>query len=410
MTPTLLFYLILFFLVAEFIFEKVLDYLNNKNWSETLPAEAADFYDADKYKTSKLYHDETGRLGLISGIISFSISVLFLCLGGFQYVDELVRGLTLSPIKMALLYFGIITFASSIISLPFGIYSTFVIEEKYGFNKTTFKTFVLDMIKGTLLSAVLGGGILSLIMYVYAQMPNNFWWITWIIVSGFSLFFGMFYTTLIVPIFNKLSPLPEGELKNEISAYAFKVDFPLSEIYVIDGSKRSSKANAYFSGLGKKKTIVLYDTLIEKMSQSEIVAVLAHEVGHFKHKHVYKSMILGLIQTAILFLVFGMVCSAPALHQALGVTQGSFHIALIGFSMLYSPISMLTGLMMNIYSRKNEYEADNYAKETYDGVALANGLKTLTVENLSNLTPHPWYVFFHYSHPAVLDRLRNLRG
>lgn len=404
-----LFYLILFFIVAEYIFSKVLDYLNQKNWSEELPPIAADFYDSKKYAESRSYHRENSKVSLISGLISTSLSIAILVFGGYEILDKYVRSITQEPISMALLFFGILTLATSLISLPFSIYSTFVIEEKYGFNKMTWKLFILDLFKGLLLSALLGGGILSLIIYIYMMMPANFWWIAWLIVSSLTIFFAMFYTSLIVPLFNKLTPLEEGELKKEISDYAQKVNFPLTEIFVIDGSKRSTKANAYFSGLGPKKTIVLFDTLIKEQSKEELTAVLAHEVGHFKEKHVLKSLAISLVQIAILFLVFGKVCSNPLLHGALGVSEGSFHISLIGFSLLYSPISILTGIAMNALSRKNEFEADAFAKRTYGGGELISALKKLTISNLSNLTPHPWYVFVHYSHPPVLERIKMLK-
>ncbi len=404
-----LFFLILFFIIAEYIFSKVLDYLNQKKWTEALPPEAVDFYDQKKYTEARSYHREQSKISLISGLLSTSISLILLIAGGYEILDQFVRSVTTSPILMALLFFGILTFATSLISLPFTIYSTFVIEEKYGFNKMTWKIFILDLLKGLLLSAILGGGILSLIIFVYMKMPDHFWWIAWLIVSALTIFFAMFYTSLIVPLFNKLTPLEEGDLKKEISDYAQKVNFPLTEIFVIDGSKRSTKANAYFSGLGPKKTIVLFDTLIKEQTKEELTAVLAHEVGHFKEKHVLKSLAISLIQIAILFLVFGKVCSSPLLHQALGVSEGSFHIALIGFSLLYSPISIFTGIAMNALSRKNEFEADAFAKKTYGGSDLISALKKLTISNLSNLTPHPWYVFVHYSHPPVLERIKMLK-
>lgn len=406
--PQLIFWLIIAFIVLEFVFDKFLDFLNSKSWEQEKPTIVEDLYDEEKYEKAKNYAKENGKISLISGVLSFVVILIFLFFNGFAFVDNLARNITENYILITLIFFGILTLASSIISLPFGIYSTFIIEEKYGFNKTTPKTFALDLVKGLLLSALIGSILLSALTFVYYQTENNFWWIAWIIVSGFSLFFAMFYTSLIVPIFNKLSPLEEGELRASIENYAQKVGFPLNNIMVIDGSKRSSKANAFFSGLGKKKSIVLYDTLMEDNTNEEITAILAHEVGHYKKKHILQSIAISLFQTGILFAIFGWLAGNENLAQALGAKESSFHISLVAFSLLYAPISLATGILMNMLSRKNEFEADNYAKETYKEEALANALKKLAVNHLSNLTPNKVYTFVHYSHPPIAERLENL--
>jgi len=313
-------------------------------------------------------------------------------------------------LALPLLFFGVLYIASDILSLPVALYSTFVIEEKYGFNKTTIQTFFIDKIKGYLLTALLGGLVLSVIIIIYNKTGTYFWVLAWLFITLFTLFFSTFYTSLIVPVFNKLSPLEEGDLRAAIQNYASKVQFPLKNIFIIDGSKRSSKANAYFSGLGKSKSIVLYDTLVEKNSVDELVAVLAHEVGHYKKKHIQKSLILSIIQTGVMLFILGYALRSPELSQALGVNEPSFHIGLIAFGILFSPISTILGLFMNQFSRKNEYEADAYAKDTHNKTDLITALKRLHVDHLSNIKPHPAYVFFYYSHPTLLQRIHALNN
>ncbi|MFW6246036.1 MAG: M48 family metallopeptidase, partial [Tangfeifania sp.] len=300
-------------------------------------------------------------------------------------------------------------FASDILNLPFSIYDTFVIEEKYGFNKTTPKTFVFDKIKGWLLGAIIGGGLLALIIFIYQKTQDMFWIYAWLVVAVFSIFMSMFYSNLIVPLFNKQTPLEEGELRTAIENFAEKVGFKLDNIFVIDGSKRSAKANAYFTGLGPKKRIVLYDTLIDDMKTDELVAVLAHEIGHYKKNHIIQGLIISLVQTGIVLFIFSLLIDSPHLSRALGVEEPNFHIGLIAFGILYSPVSFVLGIFMNKLSRKNEYQADAFAAENYKPEALASALKKLSVKNLSNLTPHPKYVFFNYSHPPLLERLRYLK-
>jgi STE24 endopeptidase len=256
---------------------------------------------------------------------------------------------------------------------------------------------------------LIGGGLLALIIFIYQKTGNMFWVYAWIVVSAFSVFMAMFYSNLIVPLFNKQTPLEEGELRNAISDFSKKVGFKLDNIFVIDGSKRSTKANAYFTGLGAKKRIVLYDTLINDLETEELVAVLAHEIGHNKKKHVVQGLLIGLVQTGIVLFIFGLLINNPLLSKALGVDEPNFHIGMVAFGVLYSPISFFTGIFMNMLSRKNEYQADRFAAENYKPEALASALKKLSINNLSNLTPHKRYVFFHYSHPTLLQRLAFLK-
>lgn len=404
----ILFWAIVVFIIFEFVFNRILDLLNNRGWEKQLPAGLATLYDAKKDEEAKNYDKEKDRLSLFSGLLSTAAILLFLLLGGFAFVDHQVRLIIDNNILLSLAFFGILAMGSFLLSFPFSIYQTFVIEAKYGFNKTTPKTFILDVIKSTILSIIIGGGLLALLIFIQQKTGSWFWILAWAVVSGFSLFIAAFYTSILLPIFNKLTPLPAGSLREKIEAYAMKVDFPLKNIMLMDGSKRSSKSNAFFSGMGSRKSIVLFDTLVAELTEEEIVAVLAHEVGHYKKKHILQSIAVSFITTAITFYIFGRVIDSDVLPAILG-TQKSFHISLIVFGLLYSPISLITTPIMNLLSRKNEYEADAYAKETYGSSGLASSLKKMSVNHLSNLQPHPIYVFFHYSHPSLLQRLQAMK-
>ncbi|MQY79260.1 MAG: M48 family metalloprotease [Bacteroidetes bacterium] len=406
---TTVFYIIIAILIFDFLLERLLNYLNSTRWSNELPKELHGIYDVDQYKKSQDYYFENQKLGLITSVLTFLILLLMLFFGGFSKVDGWARLLSGNSIFIAMLFFGILGFAMDILSTPFSLYDTFVIEEKYGFNKTTLKTFFLDKIKGWFLAAIIGGGLLALVVWFYEQTTNMFWIYTWILVSVFMIFMTMFYSTLIVPIFNKQTPLEEGGLRNAIQELCKKVDFKLDNLYVIDGSKRSTKANAYFSGLGAKKRIVLFDTLIEDLTQNEILAVLAHEIGHYKKKHTRTGIIISILQTGLTLFILSLFIGNPKLSGALGSGIPSFHLGLIAFGILYSPISTIIGLGMNFFSRKNEFQADNFAKFNFSGEDLSSALKKLSVKNLSNLTPHPAFVFFHYSHPPLLERLKRLK-
>ncbi|MGQ8338769.1 M48 family metallopeptidase [Sunxiuqinia sp. A32] len=405
----ILFWIIIGILIFDFVLERFLDYLNTTRWSDQLPDEVKGIYDEEKYRKQQAYSKTNHRFGMLTSSFSFVLILLMFFLGGFAMVNNWALSVSDSPIWSALIFFGILLLTSDILTTPFSIYSTFVIEEKFGFNKTKAKTFILDKVKGWLLGGIIGGGLMALIIFIYMKTGEMFWIYVWLVISGFSIFMAMFYSSLIVPLFNKQTPLEDGELKQTINDFANKVGFKLDNIFVIDGSKRSTKANAYFTGLGKKKRIVLYDTLINDMEIPELVAVLAHEIGHYKKKHIIWSLILGIIQTGFMLFIFSLAIDSPELSQALGVEKTSFHIGLIAFGILYSPLSSIIGIGMNVFSRKNEYEADAFAAQNYDGKPLANALKKLSVKNLSNLRPHPAYVFFHYSHPTLLQRLKALR-
>lgn len=410
MTSSLLFTIIIGLLLFSYFFELALDILNDSNRKPEIPAEAQGIYDDAAYAKSQNYQRENSRFGYITGVIGLLSTLAMFLFDGFAYVDEIVRQWFENEIVIGLVFLGGLSLVSDLIGIPFSLYNVFVIEEKYGFNKTTIGTFFLDKLKGYALGGIIGGVLFSAIFWFYLKTGASFWWIAWLIVATFMLLMTTFYTAFIVPLFNKLSPLEEGELRHEIEKYAAQVGFDLKNIFVMDGSKRSSKANAYFSGLGKQKSIVLYDTLIANHSVNEIVAVLAHEVGHYKKKHTQWGLLLSIVQIGITLFLFSLMVNNPLLSEALHVKQHSFYIALLVFGIIYSPISTLLGLGMNLLSRKNEFEADAYAKATYNGAELVKALKKLSVDSLSNLTPHPWYVFFHYSHPPLLERMRAIES
>ena len=397
-------------ILFNYVFSNILELINSKNWKIHIPEEVKDFYDEKKYNKAREYKIETGRISFLSGTISFLISFGLIWFKGFGFVSNYIDLNFDSAFVKTSVFFLFFYLINFIISTPFSYYSTFYIEEKYGFNKTTIKTFFLDKIKSIGLSLLIGGTLLFLAMFVLDLFEKGYWIYLWIGLSAFVIFLNMFYAQLIVPIFNKLTPLDNGLLREKIEKYADQVGYSLKNIFVIDGSKRSTKANAFFSGLGPKKTIALYDTLIEKHSDEELVAVLAHEVGHFKKNHILLTLIISIIQLGLMSYLFEVCMSYNNIAQALGSSQMNFHIGLIAFSFVFSPIGLTIGIFLNILSRKNEFEADDYAKTTYDGNALQLALKKLSVDTLSNLYPHPLYVFVHYSHPPLIQRLSNLKS
>lgn len=410
MNPTTLFYILVAILVLSFLFEKILDRLNASRFDQPIPEELSDVYDREAYEKSQNYKKERYRFGVLTSAVSLLATLLFFFLDGFAFVDSLARKLSENEIGTALIFFGIILFASDLLMTPFSYYSTFVIEEKYGFNKTTIRTFFSDKIKSWLMTAVLGGILMGAVVWFYLATGKNFWLYAWAAIAFFTLFINLFYARLIVPLFNKQTPLEEGSLRDAIETYAGKVGFHLDNIFVIDGSKRSTKANAYFSGFGREKRITLFDTLIQDLDESEIVAVLAHEVGHYKRNHIVINLFVSIFLTGFTLWILSLFIGNPVLSESLGVSRPSFHIGVIAFGILYSPISGITGLLMNFVSRKFEYQADRYAKNTYAAEPLISGLKKLSRNSLSNLTPHPLYVFAHYSHPTLLQRYKNLKS
>lgn len=409
MEPSTLFNILITILLIKFVIDSVLNHLNAKHFNDTLPNDVSDVYEINEYQKSQTYKRTNHNFSKITSLFSLITTLLFFFFNGFSIVDEIARGFSNNIIIITLIFFGIIIVGSDIISIPFSLYKTFVIEEKFGFNKATKKIFFLDKIKGLLMTIILGGSILSIITWFYEFTGNYFWIYSWLLISSFSVFLNMFYSKLIVPLFNKQTILEEGDLKNDIIKYVNSVGFKAHDIYVLNGSKRSTKANAYFSGFGNQKRITLYDTLINDLENDEIVAVLAHEVGHYKRKHILYNLTSSIILTGFALFVLSLFIKTPVLSLALGVSLPSFHIGLIAFGILYSPVSQILGIFMNYMSRKFEYQADNYAKNTFSASPLISSLKKLSKNSLSNLTPHYLYVFFHFSHPTLLERIKNLK-
>ncbi|MDZ7658717.1 M48 family metallopeptidase [Fodinibius sp.] len=402
--------IILATLAIDFILNLVSDYLNLQSLDEGLPEEFQDVYDEETYDKSQRYTKERTRFGILTSVFNLALLLVFWFAGGFQWLDEIVRSWELGVIWTGLVYIGILIFAKQILSLPFSIYSTFVIEEKYGFNKTTPKTFVLDLLKGLGLSIVLGGPLLGGILVFFTFIDQYAWLYAWGAVTVFTLFIQFIAPKWIMPIFNDFEPLEDSDLRQKIRDYADKVNFAMEGVYVMDGSKRSSKSNAFFTGFGKNKRIALYDTLINNHEEDELVAVLAHEIGHYKKKHIIKNMVLSIAQTGIMFFLLSIFLNSEGLFDAFYMEQMSVYAGLIFFGMLYAPIDMIVSLFMQILSRKYEFEADEFASTTYKKEPMIEALKKLSKDNLSNLTPHPFYVFLNYSHPPVLERIKAIRA
>lgn len=403
-----IFFLILVIPVTGFILEHYLEYLNSTMWSDSLPEKLKGIYDEKEYRKTQLYQKDNRRLSFWSSSFNLSVIVAIILLGGFSFIDGIARSISMNLIIIALIFFGIIGFASDLINIPFSWIDTFVIEKKFGFNTMTTRTFITDHFKSWFIAILVGAPVLGLISWFYYKTGSSFWLYAWGLITLFSVFINLFYSELIVPLFNKQTPLEEGTLRNQIEAFAGKSGFLLKNIYIIDGSKRSTKANAYFSGFGPRKRIVLFDTLSKDLTEEEIVAVLAHEIGHYKKKHVLRSLIFSVFLTGLMLFLFSLVVKSPALSQALGAENPSFHLGLVVFGILYSPLSLLIGLGTNYISRRNEFEADRFVRENFKPEILAGALKKLSVKNLSNMMPHPVYVFFHYSHPPLLKRLEKL--
>ncbi len=406
----ILFYVIIAIIILDFLLERYLDYLNIKALKPDVPEDLKDIYDAEKYRKSQLYLKTNTKFSFLTSLFGLVLILIMLFANGFAALDDWVQNTTDNQYVQTLLFFGILGLGYDIITLPFQIYDTFVIEEKFGFNKTTPKTFILDKIKGWFLGGIIGGALLLFLQWAYTVTGSWFWLVALAGTGLFMIFMAMFYTSLIVPLFNKLKPLEEGELRDALEKFASEAGFKLENIYVIDGSKRSTKANAYFSGLGPKKKIILYDTLINDLSTGEIVAVLAHEVGHYKKKHIVKGLVMSLVQSAVMIFLLWFALGYPELSQALGAQKSSFYMGLLAFGLLYSPVSFVMGLISNKFSRKFEYQADDFAASFGLGKKLIDGLIKLSVKNLSNLMPHPLYVFFHYSHPTLLQRKKAIES
>ena len=393
-------------LLFEFILSTLSSVLNMKSISKVVPDGFQDYYDEEKYAKSQLYLQDKTKLGLMSSTFSLVLILLVIYFGLFGRLDEFVRSNSTHYIFSGLLFFGILFLINDILNLPFSLYSTFVIEEKYGFNKTSINTFINDKFKGYGLVVVLGSAVITPILYFFNTFQENGWWIAWALITAFMIAVQPLFVHVIAPMFNKFSPLEDGELKTAIEEFANKVSFPIGRIDIMDGSKRSSHSNAYFSGFGKSRRIALFDTLLEKHSTEEIVSVVAHEIGHYKKKHIISGTILGIIETGIMLFIFNIFMNDVELFSVFSVKEISIYCGLVFFSMLYAPVSLVTSIFTTALSRKNEFEADAYALETTKKPKpLISMLKGLSASNLAHLTPHPLMVFLSYSHPPVVDRI-----
>ncbi len=402
--------IILFALVLEFSLELTGNILNLKALRSELPPILQGIYNPEDYRKSQEYIRINTRFGLVDSSFTLLLLVAFWFSGGFDWLDQVVRGWDFVPIVTGLLYTGILVFAYSLIKLPLSIYHTFVIEERFGFNRTTPRTFFLDRVKGLVLALLFGGVLLAAILALFNYAGSYAWLYCWAIVIVFSLAMQYIVPSLIMPLFNKFSPLESGELKKAILRYARSVDFPVKNVFVMDGSKRSSKSNAFFTGFGRNKRIALFDTLIAQHSVPEMVAVLAHEIGHYKKKHVLQGLIISILHTGVLLFLLSLFLDSPGLFQAFYMTNQSVYAGLLFFSLLYTPIELALSIVLQVISRKNEYEADRFAAETIDDPrSLVDALKKLSSTNLSNLTPHPFYVFLNYSHPPLLQRVQAIQ-
>ncbi len=405
----IIFYIIVAIIVVDFIAQRWLDILNTFNKVRPLPAEVENYYDEKRYLKAQHYKRANDRMGLLGSSLSFAAILVLLLSGGFGWLDSFWRQYTDHEILLSLLFLGSLALVSQILGLPLALYRTFNIEERFGFNRTTPATFFTDMLKGWVLAIILGGGLISVIIWLYQIAGSYFWVIAWLVITMVMIFLNMFYSSLIVPLFNKQTPLEDGPLREKIQKFAQDQGFKLDNIFVIDGSKRSAKSNAYFSGLGPRKRIVLFDTLIDRHSDEELVAVLAHEIGHYKKKHILIHTGTGIIQTGIFLFAFQQFLEYPAFSRALGADQASFHMGMLAFGLLITPVNFLLTVLGNILSRKFEYQADAFAANTYSANALGMALKKLAAHNLSNLYPHPAYVKAYYSHPPILKRLQFLK-
>ena len=403
-----LYILVIVFVLAEYIWSAVLTFLNIKASRRPIPDLLADLYDETQYRKQQAYAMTNRKFSLISGLVSTLVTLAIFAFGGFARFDAAACSVSASPVVQALVFWGIFYLISWVISIPFDLYRTFVIEQRFGFNRTTPKLFVSDTVKSLLMNLLILGAVLALCVWIYTLTPRWFWLIAWGAVTLFSLFMQYFYSQLIVPLFNKQTPLPEGELRDAIEAFADRVGFRLDNIFVIDSSKRSSKSNAYFTGFGRKKRVVLYDTLQEQLTTEEIVGVLAHEIGHYKHHHIILSSLEGFATNLLMFWLFSLFIGSSALAAAAGCAEPSFHVNLAVFSLIYTPLSLLLDLVTNVISRRHERQADAFARAHGYGPAEASALKKMSAKSLANLTPHPVVVFTEYSHPTLYERVKSL--
>jgi STE24 endopeptidase len=403
--------IILLAIILDFILNGIADYLNLKNLRNDLPEAFQGVYDPERYRKSQQYLKVNTRFGWVTGTFNVILILIFWFGKGFPLLDEWVRSFNYGPVITGLIYMGILIAIKALLSLPFSIYATFVIEERFGFNQTTWPVFLMDMLKGVSLAILLGTPLLAGVLAFFEYAGTNAWWYCWIAVTLYMLGVQFIAPTWIMPLFNKFTPLEDGELKSAILSYAGSINFPIENVYVMDGSRRSRKSNAFFTGFGRHRRIVLFDTLIHQHTVGELLAVLAHEMGHYKKRHILQGMVLGILQMGIMLYLLSIFISYQGLFDAFYMPHKSVYAGMIFFGMLYSPLGFFIGIFMQMLSRRNESEADRFSvATTQDPDSMAAALKKLSMHNLSNLLPHPLYVFLNYSHPPVLERIREIQG
>ena len=397
------------FVVLGFILQQLLGYLNQRSASQPIDPAIAHLYDEAERQKSITYSAAQYKVGLLSSGVMTAVLVAALVFGWLADLDAWVRERVSIEILVSLTFVAAVVLVRWLIALPFSLYTTFAVEARYGFNKTSWQTYIADTIKNGLLTTILGGALLTAVLWLYEQLGNQFWIAAWLVIAGFMFVMAMFGTTVLLPLFNKLAPVPEGELRDRIVEYCKSQGYAVGKLCIMDGSKRSTKANAFFAGLGKTKMIVLFDTLVQKLNTDEVVAVLAHEVGHYKRKHALSLLLLVTAETFAMLAIFGWLLGYSGLSAALGASQPSFHLSAFTFFLFYAPLAMLQGLLNNSISRKREFEADQFAKRTDSVTALATALEKTATDSLNNLNPHPWYVRFNYTHPPLKERLAGLK-
>ena len=404
-------FIVLVALAGEYILSIATSLLNIQAMTPRVPHEFRSVYDEDTYRQSQVYTRARTRFGLVQSTLSLTVLLFFWQIGGFEWLDRVARELAAGPVATGLVFVGTLVAGSTALGLPFRIYSTFVIEERFGFNRTTAATFTLDLVKGLLLGGLLGATLLSIVLFLFELTGSWAWLWCWGATTIFLLLAQFIAPTWIMPLFNTFTPLGAGELKDALITYSQAARFPLEGVFVIDGSRRSAKANAFFTGFGKHKRIALFDTLIAKQTTAELVAVVAHEVGHYRRGHILRNLVFGIAHTGVLFWVLSLCLKQQGLFEAFGVAEPSVHAGLVFFSLLFTPVELVLSVLVHRFSRQYEFEADAFAAETTGSAEpLVSALKKLSADNLSNLTPHPLEVYLHHSHPPVLQRIDALRA
>ena len=399
--------LLLLIISFQFIIDLVSGLLNYSSFDKPLPNNVENIFSENEYSKSQKYKKVNFKFNLVSSVYSFSILFTVLYFGLLGSLDSYIRNVTFeNEISLSLIFFASVFIISDTLKIPFQLYRVFVIEEQFGFNNTTLKTFIFDKLKSYFISLLLIVILATPLLLFIIFFPSSFWIYFWILISIFLIFVNMFYTTLIVPIFNKLEVLGDGDLKKKLDNFSAKVKFPITNIFVINGSKRSKKANAFFSGFGRNKKVVLYDTLIKNHTADELVAVLAHEIGHYKLNHVKTNMVISIITTGFMLFILSNFIFNSDISYALGGNVSFRHLEIFAFFIIYSPISSIISVLMNIKSRKNEYEAAEYAVKNFKKGPMEDALRKLSKDNLTNMTPHPVYEFLNYSHPSISKRLK----